>query len=155
MPAPDSSFPHVPAGHQPGPLSRDWPQRGRWGRALSGVSLSLPTTEYRRGDTIEATVTVDGGGGSDELFVGLVCTEHYLGYARADQPVIHRQTQWEQWQPLSGATSLPQPVSFSVPESEPYSHEGRILSISWEVIARRPARLRPDRWVGEPIWTAP
>lgn len=123
------------------------------GPSLSGVSLSLARTEYRRGDAVEVVVTVPDPDGS-QLRAGLVCTERYMD-KKGESPDVFEATQWEEWQELSGSTSLPQRLSFTIPRSEPYSHRGSVLWISWAVVVRRPRRLRRDPSVVEPIWTDP
>jgi hypothetical protein len=120
---------------------------------LSGVALSLPRTEYRRGETVELSVTSAAADGSP-LLAGLVCTERYYD-PDPDIGGFYTATQWDHWREVSTSTSLPQRVSLEIPASEPYTHEGTVWSIWWAVVVRRPLRLRPDPTISEPIRTLP
>jgi hypothetical protein len=150
VPAPRPS--HIPVGHDPGSLTRDYPiSDGALPRmfrpALSGVTVALPRTEYRRGEAVEPEVA----GGEPELAVGLVCTERYLDVARElARPVPVSATEWESWLSLADG-----PPSFVIPATAPYSHEGTVLSLSWSIVVRGPRRMRLDRTIRTPIWVSP
>ena len=150
MPLPRNIYAHIPPGREPGALSRDYPgPRGALVAllrpSLSGVTVSLERTEFRRGEAVRPELV---GEVSREMVVGLVCLERYLVVERHGFSPSFA-LEWESWQPTDGTPSL------EIPAEAPYSHEGSVLSISWEVVVRAPRRRRPDLELRTPIWVCP
>ena len=134
-------------------MSRDYPTpTGGLDRVLNptleGVTVSLPRTEYRRGDSVVPTVSVTSG--AENLVVGLVCFERWLDTSGESGPSPSRATEWKSWRPLAEG-----PPSFAVPPSAPYSYEGKLLTLSWAVVVKESRRLRPDRTLRTPVWVSP
>jgi hypothetical protein len=107
--------------------------------------------EVRRGEEVEAVVTIPAVGGVSNVEVGLVCTEYYdeetsytdgQGHARTSRTTAEAIAH-EAWLPLESARGV-QRVRFAIPAEAPFSYEGDCLSFRWEVVARARRRRRLD-----------
>ena len=128
--------------------------------APPGVGLAVSQGLLRRGETVEATVTVDRPPTSGErLEVGLVCTVFH------DQLVVSRDSQGHtnrrratqrtellaDWRPVSASERF----AFTIPPPAPFSHDGECISFAWRVSVRKPSELARDPAIDVPLWVAP
>jgi hypothetical protein len=127
-----------------------------------GFEVGVGEQQLRRGEEVEALVTVSHSRGLGDLEVGLICTESYdyrstwTGDDGASQE--SRETAqavaYEEWQPVesvSGAQSL----RLRVPVEAPFSYKGECLSFKWEVAARGRRRHRLDTRAAQEISVLP
>jgi hypothetical protein len=120
-------------------------------RLTKGLQVGASEQELRRGEEVEALVTISSAGGLREAEVGLVCTEIYdhedtstdvegnTQISRATSAAIAH----EAWVPVENTPDV-QSVGFTVPPEAPFSYEGSCLSFKWEVVARGRRRRRLD-----------
>jgi hypothetical protein len=105
--------------------------------------------EMRRGEDVEAVVTISSAQGLADLDVGLVCTEYYAHYSEGIGPhdAGGRATTYaiahETWLPIESAPGV-QSVRFTIPPDAPFSYEGDCLTFRWEVVARGRRKRRLD-----------
>lgn len=119
-------------------------------RLTRGLDVAAPDREVRRGEQIEALVTIGDPRELGDVEVGLVCTEHYdekVSSRGSDGSTTHsRSTReavaHETWVPVESASGV-QSVRFTIPPDAPFSYQGTCLSFTWELVARgrRPRRL--------------
>jgi hypothetical protein len=127
--------------------------------ALAGFAIELERPSLRRGETVEATVTLaDPAAVTPETEVGLVCIEHHevrtRGQNGSHYPATREDVAFEEWHELAPALER-QSFSFVLPASGPYSHEGSVLSFEWRVSVRERQRLRADARSDAPLTVAP
>jgi hypothetical protein len=120
-------------------------------RLTSGLEVGASEQAARRGDEVEALVTVSNPRGLGDLEVGLVCTECYdeevqttdsdgsSSRSRSTSEAIA----YERWLPVESAPGM-QSVRVTIPREAPFSYEGACLSFKWEVVARGHKRHRLD-----------
>jgi hypothetical protein len=120
-------------------------------RLTKGLQLSAGSQEkVRRGEQVEALVTITRPHGLGDLAVGLVCTEYYdFEQTWTDKDGSHTSretaeaTAHETWQPVESATGV-QSVRLTIPPEAPFSYKGDCLSFKWEVVAKGRKRHRLD-----------
>lgn len=128
-------------------------------RRLDGILVEVERAQLRRGDPVDATVTLeDPSAASPDMEVGLVCIEHYEERTTNAQGTSYPETReaaaFEEWRKL---TPLParQGFRFELPADGPYTHDGRVLSFEWRVTVRDPQRMRADARVDAELLVAP
>jgi hypothetical protein len=120
-------------------------------RLTSGLDVDTSGQAPRRGEEIEALVTITGRPGKlGDVEVGLLCTEYYDEERTSTDSEGHTDTYsvtcdaiaYEAWLPVETAVGV-QSVRFPIPPTAPFSYEGDCLSFKWEIVARghRPHRL--------------
>ena len=129
------------------------PFAGRLARRLSGLEfeLRLDGKACRRGERVKGTLTLNMHRGRGKTVeVGLVCTESYdiatttfVNNQTQQSRTTKRATAHEQWHPLE-ASAGEQAISFTVPETAPFTYHGKALSFDWQIRAVRRAAFRPD-----------
>lgn len=113
-------------------------------RLTSGLQVGTSDQVVRRGDEVEALVTISSPEKLGDVEVGVVCTEYYdeedtdtdmnTGNQSTSR-VTSDEVAHEAWLPvetISGAQSL----RFTIPPDAPFSYSGACLSFKWEVVAR-------------------
>jgi hypothetical protein len=118
-------------------------------RLTRGLQVAASDQEVRRGEEVEALVTISSARGLGDVEVGLVCTEYYTRYSegvgtddsggRATSYAIAHQA----WLPVESAPGV-QNARLTIPPEAPFSYEGDCLSFRWEVVARGRRRRRLD-----------
>jgi hypothetical protein len=131
-------------------------------RLTRGLQVSIGAQEVRRGDEVEALVTISSSRGLGNLEVGVVCTESYdymstsrdqegnLSTSRETAEAIAH----EAWKPLEGRSGV-QNFPLTIPVEAPFSYKGDCLSFNWEVVARGRKRRRLDTRVAQEISVLP
>jgi hypothetical protein len=125
-------------------------------KLTSGVEIAAAEGPVRRGDQVEALVTISNAAKVGSVEVGLVCTEYYdeevespststtsEGFTQTSSSrETLRATAHEDWRPVDSVVGV-QTVGFQIPVEAPFSFEGDCLSFRWAVVARgrRPGRL--------------
>jgi hypothetical protein len=112
-----------------------WRQR-RMGSAL-GLRVEADEPTVRRGEELQAFVTIPNAEGVEAVEVGVVCTESYdVDSGDEDDPRRTREAiAHETWLPvelIAGAQS----VRLAIPQDAPFSYEGSCLSFKWELVSR-------------------
>jgi hypothetical protein len=113
-------------------------------RLTRGLQVTASNQVARRGEEVEALVTISSPGKLGNVEVGVVCTEYYdeedtdtdmnTGNQSTSR-VTSDDIAHEAWLPvetISGAQSL----RFTIPPDAPFSYRGACLSFKWEVVAR-------------------
>jgi hypothetical protein len=112
-----------------------------------GLEVSASEEEVRRGEDVEARVTISSPAGLGDVVVGVVCTESYDEDSTDAEGNTSRSTReacaHEAWQPLESLAGV-QSVRLPIPLAAPFSYEGSCLSFRWEVVARGVKRRRLD-----------
>jgi hypothetical protein len=87
----------------------------------------------RRGEQVEALVTITGPHGLGDVAVGLVCTEYYdFEQTRTDKDGAHTSretaeaTAHETWQPVESTPGI-QSIRLTIPPEAPFSYKGDCL----------------------------
>jgi len=131
-------------------------------RLTRGLEISTRAQEVRRGEEVEALVTVSSSRGLGNLEVRVVCIESYdyISISR-DQDGMQETTRetaeaiaHEAWQPLEGRSGV-QDFRLAIPVEAPFSYKGDCLSFKWEVVARGRKRHRLDARVAQEISVLP
>ena len=118
-------------------------------RLTRGLQVGASDQEVRRGEEVEALVTISSARGLGDIEVGLVCTEYYALYSEgvSTDDSGGRATTYaiahEAWLPIESAPGA-QSVRLTIPPEAPFSYEGDCLSFRWEVVARGRRRRRLD-----------
>jgi hypothetical protein len=108
-----------------------WAWRRLYPRQARYLDLRVEPIEVRRGDTVNATVTIsDAAKLGERVEMGLVCTEYYdYKQTVSDQNGSHDQRTtstvdaFATWTPVDGR-ALQQTLRFTVPSEAPFSFEG-------------------------------
>jgi hypothetical protein len=116
-------------------------------RGTRGLQVGASDQEVRRGEDLDARVTISSSGGLEEVEVGLICTEFYeydvsdsdAGRSRGTSSA----TAHEAWLPVQSTPGV-QSVRLTVPAEAPFSYEGELLCFKWEVVARGRRKGRLD-----------
>lgn len=120
-------------------------------RLTSGLEVGASEQAARRGDEVEAHVTISSARGLGDVEVGLVCTEFYdeedswtdgEGHMHSSRTTSDA-TAHEAWLPVESAAGV-QGVRFTIPPEAPFSYKGDCLSFKWELVVRGRRRLRLD-----------
>ena len=108
-------------------------------RRTRGLQVDAGVHGVRRGEEVEALVTITSPKGLGDLEVGLVCTEYYDEESTDSDGDTSRATveevAHEDWQPVEELTGV-QSVRLAIPADAPFSYEGTCLSFKWELVAR-------------------
>jgi len=144
-------------------LAAVWVFRRARPKQAEHLSVQLSAAEVRRGQPLEATLTVERPpeeGASLEL--ALVCTEHYDVKKRVYNPngadydqrstdtdELHRDAR--QIPPGAGAQTL----TFAVPADGPFSYKGDCVSAIWHLVAVERRPRRSDLSLDTPVWVLP
>jgi len=130
------------------------------------LELVPSSVEVRRGEAVDAEVTLVDGSSLDKVEVGLVCTEFYdeeveteevdnTGRSETRQERTTRSAiEYETWVPIENAPGV-QRVSLPIPREAPFSFEGDCLTFRWELVARGGKSMRLDAQAGCDLWVAP
>jgi hypothetical protein len=160
-------------------LQFQWEFRPRWAASLEkrllgllhpvdalrkkltrGLQVGAGDQEVRRGEEVEALVTIFNARGLGDIEVGLVCTEYYARYSEGvgtDDPGGRATTYaiaHEAWLPLESAPGV-QSVRLAIPPEAPFSYEGDCLSFKWEIVARGRRSRRLDAQANHDISVRP
>lgn len=117
-------------------------------RKTRGLQVRASDQVVRRGEEVEALITISSPGKLGNVEVGVVCTEYYdeedtdidmdMDMDTGNQStsrVTSDEIAHEAWLPvetISGAQSL----RFTIPPDAPFSYRGACLSFKWEIVAR-------------------
>ena len=122
-------------------------------RQARGFQIGVSDQDVRRGEEVEALVTISRARGLGDVEVGLVCTEYYACYSEGVSSADSggssggRATTYaiahEAWLPVESAAGV-QSVRLTIPPEAPFSYEGDCLSFKWEVVARGRRSRRLD-----------
>jgi hypothetical protein len=117
-------------------------------RLARGFQIGASDQDVRRGEEVEALVTISNARGLGDVEVGLVCSEYYACYSEGvgDDPGGRATTYaiaHEAWLPVESAPGV-QSVRLTIPPEAPFSYEGDCLSFKWEVVARGRRSRRLD-----------
>lgn len=108
-------------------------------RRTRGLQVDAGVHGARRGEEVEALVTISSPKGLGDLEVGLVCTEYYDEETTDSDGDTSRSTAeaiaYEDWLPAEEVTGV-QSVRLAIPAEAPFSYEGTCLSFKWELVAR-------------------
>ena len=108
-------------------------------RQTRGLQVDGGEHGVRRGEEVEALVTISNPEGLGDLSAGLVCTEYYDEESTDHEGHTSRATveatAYEDWQPVEEVTGV-QSVRLAIPADAPFSYEGACLSFKWELVAR-------------------
>ena len=108
-------------------------------RRTRGLQVDAGVHGVRRGEEVEALVTISSPKGLGDLEVGLVCTEYYDEETTDSDGDTSRATAeaiaHEDWLPVEELTGV-QSVRLAIPADAPFSYEGTCLSFKWELVAR-------------------
>jgi len=116
-------------------------------RVTHGLAVDASDRPVRRGDELEARVTISRDGGLGHVEVGLLCTEFFAS-AVSDSRGARRRgtasaTAHEAWLPVDGTPGV-HSVRLAVPAEAPFSYDAELLSFRWDVVARRRRKHRLD-----------
>lgn len=116
-------------------------------RTTRGLQVDGGEHGVRRGEEVEALVTVSSARGLGDLEVGVVCREHYDETQTDSDGDTMRATveaiAHEHWQPVESVTGV-QSVRLGIPVDAPFSYQGSCLSFRWEIVARGRRSRRLD-----------
>lgn len=116
-------------------------------RRTRGLQVDAGEHGVRRGEEVEALVTISSSKGLGDVEVGLVCTEYYDEESTNSEGRSSRATveaiPHEDWQPVESAAGV-QSVRLAIPADAPFSYEGACLSFKWELVARGRRSRRLD-----------
>jgi hypothetical protein len=108
-------------------------------RRTRGLQVDAGVHGVRRGEEVEALVTIASPKGLGDLEVGLVCTEYYDEETTDSDGDTSRSTAeeiaYEDWLAVEELTGV-QSVRLAIPADAPFSYEGTCLSFKWELVAR-------------------
>ena len=112
-------------------------------RLTRGLEVAASDPEVRRGEEVEALVTISNARKLADVEVGVVCTEYYdeldTDNDTDDMSSTSRLTSddlaHETWSPVEAVSGV-QSVRFTIPPDAPFSYRGECLSFKWELVAR-------------------
>jgi hypothetical protein len=108
-------------------------------RRTRGLQVAGGEHGARRGEEVEALVTISSSRGLGSIEVGLRCTEYYDEESTDSEGDTSRATvediAHEDWQPIENVTGV-QSVRLAIPADAPFSYEGACLSFKWQLVAR-------------------
>jgi hypothetical protein len=124
--------------------------------------VSANPIELRRGDKVNVELQVtDPDKIEGELKVGLVCTELYderhVSYNQNGETThraVARVAAYEKWHTAAHG-SRSQSFTFEIPPDGPFSHEGAVVTLEWQVTAKEAIKHGRDPTADQPIWVAP
>ena len=137
-------------------------RRGQVARQV-GLGVAAVQGEVRRGQDVEALVSISQLEGLEGIDLGLVCTESYAADTEeTDMPTHTTHTTrgtktakaHESWLPIDEILGT-QSVRVTIPKDAPFSYQGSALSFEWEVLARGRRHLAPDALAKCPITVLP
>jgi hypothetical protein len=120
--------------------------------AAAGLEVGAQVTPVRRGQEVEARVSISAPRAIGDLKIGIRCTELYDEEVSEDtgstgMSSTRRKTYdavaHETWVPVD---AVPGELSarIAIPEDAPFSYAGDCLSFKWEVVAREIRRHAVD-----------
>jgi hypothetical protein len=133
-------------------------RRRRGLAAAAGLEIDAQETPVRRGEEVEARVSIFASRAIGDLKVGVRCTELYdeevtddTGSSSTIRMPMNSSTRrktfeavaYETWVPVA-AVSGEQSARVAIPEDAPFSYAGDCLSFKWEVVAREVRRHAVD-----------
>jgi hypothetical protein len=130
-------------------------RRGRRLATEAGLEVDAQETRVRRGEEVEARISISAPRAIGDLKVGVRCTELYDedvsedtgGTSSTRMPSTRRKTfeaiAYETWVPVD-AVPGEQSARIAIPEDAPFSYAGDCLSFKWEVVAREVRRHAVD-----------
>jgi hypothetical protein len=132
---------------------------GNRAHRVAHFEVSTADGEYRRGEEVRARLRItDPAKAAEKVELGLVCMEIYDHEVSTGKGGTQRQTSeavgWQAWRPVDPSSPI-QEMTFTIPESAPFSYEGDAVSYAWRVSAREDRRARRDPHTDLPIWVAP
>jgi hypothetical protein len=114
-------------------------------RLTTGLAVDASEKEVRRGEEVDALVTISNLRDLRDVEVGLVCTEYYQGMSTSigtpgDSSYVTHETHdaiaHEAWVPVDAALGV-QRIPFTIPRDAPFSYHGEVaLSFKWELVTR-------------------
>jgi hypothetical protein len=131
------------------------PRRRRGLAAKAGLKVDAQETPVRRGQEVEARISVSAPRAIGDLKLGVRCTELYDEEVSDDtgststirMPSTRRKTSeavaYETWVPVDAVPGK-QSARIAIPEEAPFSYAGDCLSFKWEVVAREARRHAVD-----------
>jgi hypothetical protein len=127
-------------------------------RMARGLAVDASDRPVRRGEQLEARVTISRPEGLGDLEIGLVCTEFYAS-AMSDSRGGRRRgtasaTAHASWLPIPSTPGV-HTVRLAVSAQAPFSYEGDVLRFTWEVVARGRRRRRLDAQARHEITVLP
>lgn len=121
-------------------------------RGTRGLQVGASDQGVRRGEDLDARVTISSSGGLGGVEVGLICTEFYECDVY-ERDVSHSDavrsrgtssaTAHEAWLPVESTPGV-HSVRLTVPAEAPFSYEGELLCFRWEVVVRERRKGRLD-----------
>ena len=129
-------------------------------RLTDGLEVAAATHEVRRGEELEATVTIADPEGLGDIEVGIVCTELYDeevwtgGEHAGNSRTTSSATAHETWVPVEAIAGT-QSVRLAIPREAPFSYDGSCLSFEWELVARGRRERKLDAQATDAIRVLP
>ncbi len=127
-----------------------------------GLQVSTGAQEVRRGDEVEALVTISRSSGLGNVEVGLICIEYYDYEAtrtnkdgtQSSSRETAEATAYEAWQPVESAQGVLN-VRLAIPPEAPFSYKGDCLSFKWDLVVKGSRRGRLDKEAGHELFVLP
>jgi hypothetical protein len=128
------------------------------GRMTRGLEVGASDRSVRRGEAVDAHVTIANPERLGHVEVGLVCTEFYAASVSDSKGGRRRgtasATAHETWLGVDGTPGR-HGVRLAVPADAPFSYEGDVLCFTWEVVARGRRKRRLDAQARHTIMVLP
>jgi hypothetical protein len=127
-------------------------------RMTRGLEVRASGQRVRRGEQLDARVTITSPERLGRIEVGLVCTEFFAS-AVSDPKGGRRRgtasaTAHETWVPIDSTPGM-HSVRLAVPAHAPFSYHGGVLSFTWELVARGRRKHRLDAQARHAITVLP
>ena len=140
-------------------LARSWRPLDRVRRrTTTELRVEAGEQPVRRGQQLEALVTITSVRELGSPEVGVVCTEYYDEEDTDSKGNKTRITcnalAHESWTAIEAIAGV-QSVQLTVPEEAPFSYEGDALSFRWELVARGRRKHRLDAQARTPLSVLP
>jgi hypothetical protein len=127
-------------------------------RMTRGLHVGASDRPVRRGEQLEAHVTISRPERLGDVEVGLVCTEFFASAASDSRGGRRRgtasATAHASWLPVPSTPGV-HTVRLAVPTQAPFSYKGDVLRFTWEVVARGRRRRRLDAQTRHEITVLP
>lgn len=123
-----------------------------------GLQVEVGQSEVRRGDDVEALVTISTREGLGDVEVGVICTESYDEQSTDSEGQTSRTTSedvaHEEWLPVENTVGV-QTIRLRIPAEAPFSYAGECLSFRWELVAKGHRSTRLDAQASREISVLP